>query len=63
MLSCGISERKQMNKLSVAPGQGRGGGRVKWVRGIKESTCDEHRVLYADGESLNPTPRRVLLGK
>ena len=43
--------------------RGVGGGRVKWVRGIKESTCDEHRVLYADGESLNPTPRRVLLGK
>ena len=32
------------------------GGRVKRARGIKEGTCDEHRVLYADEESLNPTP-------
>ena len=32
------------------------GGRVKWARGIKEGTCDEHRVLYADEESLNSTP-------
>ena len=32
------------------------GGRVKWVRDIKEGTCDEHRVLYAGEESLNLTP-------
>ena len=32
------------------------GGWVKEVTGINESTYDEHRVLYADEESLNPTP-------
>ena len=24
--------------------------------GIKEGTCDEHRVLYVNDESLNSTP-------
>ena len=39
------------------------GGRVKWVRGIKEGTFDEHRVLYADEESLNPTPEASITGQ
>ena len=43
------------NKPRVAAGQGHG-GRVKWVMGIKEGTCDEDQILYADEELLNPTP-------
>ena len=43
------------NKPRVAAGQGHG-GRVKWVMGIKEGTCDEHWVLYATDESLNSSP-------
>ena len=29
---------------------------VKQVRGSKECTCDEHRVLYISDKSLNSTP-------
>ena len=60
MLSCGIAERKQMNRVggdergkqgnrlnlgeqTVLLQDGDVGGRVKWARGIKEGTCDEHR--------------------
>ena len=32
-----------------------GGGWDRWVMGIKESTCDEHPVLYVSNESLNAT--------
>ena len=33
------------------------GGETRWVMGIKGGTCcDEHRVFYADNESLNSTP-------
>ena len=34
-----------------------GAGRwARWVMGIYEGTCDEHWVLYVNGESLNSTP-------
>ena len=29
---------------------------MEWVMGAKESTCDEHWVLYVSDESLNSTP-------
>ena len=31
-------------------------GWAKWVMCIKESTCDEHWLLYVSTESLNSTP-------
>ena len=33
-----------------------GGGWAKWMMVIKESTYDEHWVLYISDESLNSTP-------
>ena len=30
-----------------------GGGWARWGMGIKEGTCDEHRVLHLSDESLN----------
>ena len=43
------------NKLRVEEGGGDDG--LKWVMGIKESTCwDEHWVLYVSGESLHSIP-------
>ena len=33
-----------------------GGKWVKQVKGIREGTCDEHRVMYVSDESLNSTP-------
>ena len=38
-----------------------GGGRAKWVMGIKEGTCwDEHWVFYISDESLNSTPETII---
>ena len=36
-------------KLRVAGRELRGGW-AKWVRGIKEGTCDEHWALYVNDE-------------
>ena len=36
-----------------------GGGWAKWVRGIKEDTCDGPWVLYIGDESLESTPEII----
>ena len=37
------------------------GGWAKWVMGIKEGTCEEHRVLCVSDESLNSTPETNII--
>ena len=42
-------KKQTLNYREQTDGYQRGGGwedRVKWVMGINECTCDEHRVLY-----------------
>ena len=45
---------KRLNNREQTESWGRevGGGRARWVMGIKEGTCDEHWVLYVSDESL-----------
>ena len=45
--------REQIEGCWKGGGQG---GWTKWVMGIKEGTCDEHRVLYVSDESLDFIP-------
>ena len=37
-----------------------GGGWARWVMGSKESTCDEHWVLYVSNESLSSTYEDII---
>ena len=42
-------------------GSGCGGGMGEIVMGIKECTCDEHRMLYGIVESLYRTPGTTII--